>query len=110
MVDDTLEKQLDKACMDIVDDNINMTVPWYLMASYAYYVQDDPILSDGRFDRLSKMMLDNWDSIEHMHKSHITVSDLRAGTFLGEYPSRVENAVSNVREIYRGKQNSKWVD
>jgi hypothetical protein len=26
----------------IVSNNLNMLVPWYLMASYAYYINDAP--------------------------------------------------------------------
>ena len=88
---------LDKQCLETVDKNINMTVPWYLMAAYAYYVEDNPILSDSMFDRLGKKMLKNWDAIEHFHKHHITTNDLEAGSFLGEYPSRVKHAVKALR-------------
>lgn len=101
VVDGTL---LDKECLDVVESNINMSVPWYLMASYAYYVEDDPILSDARFDRLGRVMLENWDKIEHQHKNHITVKDLEAGTFLGEYPKRVKGGLESLRGIYNGKQ------
>ena len=31
-----------------------------------------------------------------MHKDHISVDDLEAGTYLGEYPSRIEFAVENL--------------
>ena len=48
----------DKECGDVIDDNLNMTVPWYLMAAYAYYEEDRPILSDSYFDRLAKKMLE----------------------------------------------------
>ena len=41
---DEESKNLDHQCLDVIDSNINMTVPWYLMAAYAYYVEDDPIL------------------------------------------------------------------
>jgi hypothetical protein len=98
------EENLDKYCMEIVDDNINMTVPWYLIASFAYYNQDNPVLSDGVFDKLGRKMLAAWDKIEHHHKELITEDDLKAGTFLGEYPSRVESAVNHVRESCLGKQ------
>lgn len=94
----------DKDCIDAIETNINMTVPWYLMAAYAYYVEDEPIISDSRFDRLAKIMLQNWDKIEHMHKECITVKDLEAGTFLGKYPSRIEGALKSFRGIYDGKQ------
>ena len=48
----------DKQGLDHVDDNLNLTVPWYLMAAYAYYVEDRPIVSDSIFDRLAKKMLE----------------------------------------------------
>lgn len=98
-----IKDNLDKECLDIIETNINMSVPWYIMAAYAYYVEDDPILSDSRFDRLAKAMLERWDEIEHFHKDCISTSDLEAGTYLGEYPSRVKGAVKNIREIHFGK-------
>ena len=91
---------LDNHAAKIFAENINMMVPWYLMASYAYYVQDDAIFSDGFFDEMGKTMLTVWDDIEHFHKEYITVDDLQAGTFLGEYPSRVESALNEVRKTF----------
>lgn len=73
-------------------------VPYYLMAAYAYYVEDDAIFSDGFFDNMAKTMLERWDEIEHFHKEYITKDDLEAGTFLGDYPSRVEGALKSLRE------------
>ena len=52
-----------------------MTVPWYLMTSYAYYVEDNPLVSDGAFDRLAKTMIKNWDKIEHFHNCLLYTSD-----------------------------------
>ena len=89
---------LDKQCLETVDKNINMTVPWYLMAAYAYYEEDNPILSDSMFDRLGRKMLKEWDNIEHFHKHHITLDDLKAGSFLGEYPPRVKGALDALRQ------------
>lgn len=94
---DTTQRLFDKECMDLVDTSINMTVPWYLMAAYAYYVIDDPLLEDTTFDRLAKKMLANWDEIEHMHKDFITKDMLQAGTYLGEYPKRVQLALEHLR-------------
>lgn len=88
---------LDDYAAEIFADNINMMVPWYLMASYAYYKQDEPILSDAFFDAMGKTMLERWDDIDHFHKHLITVDDLQAGTYLGDYPSRVEGAVEEVK-------------
>lgn len=94
---------LDDHVAKIFEKNVNMMVPWYLMASYAYYVQDDAIFSDGFFDEMGKTMLAVWDDIEHFHKEHITKGDLEAGTFLGEYPSRVEGGLNEVRKKFYTK-------
>lgn len=91
---------LDKCCFDIVDSNPNMMVPWYIMAAYAYYVEDDPIISDQLFDKLAERLLKNWKDIEHIHKKYLDEEMLRSGTYLGNYPTRVSGAVRQLREIY----------
>jgi|TARA_B100000214_G_C23771594_1_gene537017 hypothetical protein len=88
---------IDKIMQEVTDKNPNMMIPWYLMTSYAYYVEDNPLVSDGAFDRLARKLVKEWDKVEHFHKDHIKVDDLKAGTFLGEYPSRVADAVKSVR-------------
>lgn len=97
---------LDNVAAKIFEKNINMMVPWYLMASYAYYEQDDAIFSDGFFDDMGKTMLACWDDIKHFHKEHITKGDLEAGTFLGKYPSRVEGGLNALRKEYFTKQGT----
>ena len=74
-----------------------MIVPYYLMASYAYYKQDVPIFSDAFFDNICKTMKERWDDISHFHKEYIITGDLEAGTFLGNYPTRVEVALRSLR-------------
>ena len=92
---------MDQVAAELFAKNINMMVPWYLMASYAYYKQADPIFTDGFFDEMGKTMLERWDDIEHFHKDYISTDDLNAGTFLGEYPSRVEGALQSLRKEYK---------
>ena len=92
---------IEKACMDTCDDSINMYVPWYMMAAYAYYVEDDPSLSDTMFDKMAKRMLELWDEIEHPHKKYLSEDMLKAGTFIGEYPSRIKGALDSVRDTYK---------
>jgi hypothetical protein len=89
--------KITKIMMDTIDNNDNMLVPWYLMAAYAYYIDDDPILEDVMFDRLAKKLLKVWDTVEHQHKKFLTKDMLMAGTYLGEYPSRVEGALLDIR-------------
>ena len=87
-----------------VTESANMLVPFYLMASYAYYVQDNPIITDQYFDHIGTLLLVKYDQIEHRHKDLITVDMLRAGTYLGEYPSIVEGATNDLRLHYGGKR------
>ena len=93
------KKNWDQDAALLFMENLNMMVPYYLMAAYAYYKQDDPIFSDAFFDNMGKTMLERWDDIEHWHKEYINKGDLEAGTFLGEYPTRVEGALRSLRNV-----------
>jgi NAD-dependent DNA ligase len=73
------------------------------MSAYAYYVEDKPLISDMEFDKLAKYIRHNYDELEHIHKHLVTIGDLDAGTYLGQYPNRVKNAVSHYRGTIRGK-------
>ena len=90
---------LDDYAAGIIAENINMMVPWYLMASYAYYIEDDPILTDGFYDDLAKTILAAWDDITHRHRDVIDRDALEAGSFLGEYPSIIQGAVAELRNM-----------
>ena len=91
------KKNWDQDAALLFMENLNMMVPYYLMAAYAYYKEDDPIFTDAFFDNMGKTMLERWDDIEHWHKEYINKGDLKAGTFLGEYPTRVEGALRSLR-------------
>ena len=95
------KKGIEKACMEICDDSINMYIPWYIMAAYAYYVEDDPILEDNRFDMMSNRILEHWDEIEHRHKKYLTKDMLKAGTYMGEFPPQIKGALESVRDAYK---------
>ena len=71
-------------------------VALYMMASYAYYMADDPIMTDGEFDALAKKLLDNYDQYSN-HPHCPTRDDLRAGTYLGDYPQIVIGALEQYR-------------
>tara|TARA_A100001391_G_scaffold71780_2_gene45776 strand:+ start:54 stop:314 length:261 start_codon:yes stop_codon:yes gene_type:complete len=82
--------------MNIETLNINRLVPFYLMSSYLYYKEDRQVLTDEDFDRIAKRLLDNWDSVEHMHKHLISKEDLQAGTgYAIQYTQRIINAAKN---------------
>ena len=91
-------KTLDAHARKLFEEKgINMMVPWYMMAAYAYYVESNPIISDSLFDEMAKTMLDKWEEIEHYHKHYISKEDLKAGTYLGEYPTRTTSALEHLR-------------
>lgn len=72
-----------------------MLVPWYLMASFAYYHRDEPILSDGLFDHLCKDLLLHWDTITHRHRTAVDQASLSAGSCLlreNQFPLRARMA------------------
>ena len=77
----------------------------YLMCAYAYYEQDDPLISDQEFDELATFILENYDAIDHPHKHLVTKDHLEAGTYLGEYPNMVIGAVKSYRKEIRGFTN-----
>ena len=98
-----IERNLDMYAATMFDRNINMMVPYYLMAAYAYYKDDEPIFSDAFFDNLAKTILERWDDIEHFHKDLLTKQDLVAGTYLGKYPERIKGGLRSLREETRSR-------
>lgn len=84
---------LDKLLVTRLQESLNLSVPWYLMASYAYYELDRPFLTDAVFDGLAKLMLKGWPTIQHPHKHLITEDDLKAGTLMTrDFPTIVKDA------------------
>lgn len=93
-----VQRLYDKECREACERNTNMLVPWYLMAAYAYYEEDDPILEDATFDWMATEMLKQYFFLEHRHLDLITQEDLKAGSLLTrEWPGMVKGAVSHLR-------------
>jgi len=87
----------DARCEACIARSPSMLVPWYLMASLAYYWWDTSLLSDGLFDKLCQDLAFAiaMDELEHMHLSLIDPDELGAGTCsLAEedFPSMVHGA------------------
>ena len=86
-----------------VDAKPDVGVPWYLMASYAYYWEDDPILSDDAFDQLGKELRARWPEVKHWHKGLLSEDELRAGSCLlgkDKYPQITVSALKHLRREY----------
>lgn len=77
-----------------LEQNPNMGVPWFLLASYAYYELDESLMLDTEFDSMCLFMLQNWDQITHMHKHLITKPMLECGSGfdIRKYPSMVKSS------------------
>ncbi len=69
----------DGFAMEAVEFNRNMLVPWYLMASYGYYIRDESLLRDTTFDTFCRELDRHWDYVEHRHKHIIDRASLAAG-------------------------------
>ena len=86
---------------NIPNDN-NLLVQWYLILSYAYYIEDESLVSDSEYDALCIRLLDKFDEIEHHHKHLISKDDLEAGTGFTlarrDYPSIVIGAAQHLKE------------
>lgn len=93
-----MSSRVERIVTNRITENPNMLVPFYLMLSYAYYVEDSPIASDGFYDKLARKLLKEYDNIEHYHKHHISKGDLQAGSFLGKYPSIVEGGLNDFKK------------
>lgn len=96
-----MSSRAEKTITNRITDNVNMLVPFYLMCSYAYYVDDDPIVTDSFYDKLARKLLKEYDNINHYHKELIDKDALEAGSFLGQYPSIVGGALRAFRDSIR---------
>lgn len=88
---------LDQKCYDLIQQNKNMLIPWFLMSCYAYYHRNVSILSDALFDQICTQLEVNWEDIQHRHKSLIirTGSSIKATAFQlreEDYPQIVKYA------------------
>ena len=73
--------------------NKNMLVPYYLMFSYAYYQENESLISDAEYDQICNDLITNWNDITHWHKKLLNLESLKAGTGYDiKYPERVVNA------------------
>ena len=74
--------------------NPNMLVPYYLMFSYAYYKENESLITDSEYDQICRDLITNWDNITHWHKPLLNLESLKAGTGydIAKYPNRVVSA------------------
>ena len=87
----------------VLSTSRNMAVPYFLFASYLYYHRDFSLLTDERYDRLCKELLEEWGTITHRHKDVIDKDALSAGSGFsiseGAYPPIVVGAACHLAGI-----------
>ena len=59
------------------EDNFKHVSPILSDGIYAYYEEDDPIVSDAEYDTICRMLDENWDTVEHSHKWCVNKEDLK---------------------------------
>ena len=70
-----------------------MLVPYYLMYSYAYYQENESLITDSEYDQICQDLITNWNNITHWHKPLLSLESLKAGTGYDiKYPPRVVGA------------------
>jgi len=92
----------DEITRKVCGDGPNMLVPYFLMASFAYYELDNPFLTDACYDWLCGELDRQWDRVEHFHKHVVERDSLRAGTgfnLSGKYPLRVQFAAAQLMGV-----------
>jgi len=81
------------------EKDYNLLVPWFLMASYAYYDLKDDIMSDCEFDYITILLKKNWKKVKHPHKKLITLDMLNASTgYSIKYTNMIKYATTDYLE------------
>ncbi len=89
------EMPLDGKLKALVRRNINLGVPIYLSAAWAYYHMDKNFMSDTASDWMARELLKAWPTVAHRHKHLITEDELAAGTLRlakDKYPEIVKGS------------------
>ncbi len=99
--------RVEKHATKLFREDVNMMVPWALIASYAYYKKDQNIFSDLFFDKMLRVMYSKWDDINHRHKGLIR-KGAKSLFYLAEneYPGQIEGALEDIKETFNIEQRS----
>jgi hypothetical protein len=56
---------------EVLSRSRNCLIPWYLMTCFAYYHRDVSLISDELFDQICVWLDEEFDNLEHVHKSYV---------------------------------------
>lgn len=103
------------AMLRLISSNPNMSVPWFLMTSWTYYLHDFTLVTDLGFEEMVRLMSAKWSSIDHRHKHLITLDMLSAGTAYAlrdeDYPSITKSSATllAIEDKHLRLHHGKWV-
>lgn len=96
-----MTKLFDDECRRYIGTNKNLLVPWWIMAAWAYEVDDEPIISDALFDEIAQQINTHWASITHRHKERLDRSALKSALAInGKWPPMAKGAVQHLRKAH----------
>lgn len=99
-------KLLDSTCKTVISMHPGAVVSWYLITSYAYYVHDMALISDGLYDELCQRLDTHWDAVQvHPHAHLLDREAIKAGT---AYQLRAENYPTMVKAATRNLVRTDW--
>lgn len=90
--------RLDEYVKQLVARNVSSAISWWLLGSFAYYMLDETLFSDELFDELNELIIEHYDTIEHVNKDMVTPERLSAGSAfdIRVWPLRVESSVQHL--------------
>ena len=56
---------------EVLNRSRNCLIPWYLMTCFAYYHRNISLISDELFDQICVWLDEEFDNLEHVHKSYV---------------------------------------
>lgn len=65
---------------DVDQLSSNRLVPFYLMASLAYYELNDNFMDDAAYDHICRRLQAEWEEVRHPHKALVKFDSLDATT------------------------------
>lgn len=75
-----------------------------IVAAFCYYVLDDPIMSDGRYDKLSQFVAKHWDDLHPDRRWALgSARDTRAGGSHIKYSVYAANAALSAYRVKTGR-------
>lgn len=91
----------DEYVKELLETNLNVSVSWWLICSFAYYRLDTSLISDGLFDYINNLISDNYSSIEHVNKDLVTPERLSVGSGydIVNFPQRVQSATYRLIDL-----------